>query len=135
MNRGANCISLRNSEYDAKILREPDFSAELDNPYLYGMPILYPVNRIENGKFVFENRQYSFPINEPKTNCHIHGFVHETQFDAVQVNESCVNCSYEGQFADCKQKFRIELYYEISDKGLLQKTTITNLSDKNMPVF
>ena len=135
MNRGANCISLRNSDYDAKILREPDYSTKLDNPYLYGMPILYPVNRIKNGNFVFENRKYSFPINEPNTNCHIHGFLHETQFDAVHVNENCVNCRYEGQYADCMQKFRIELYYEISDKGLLQKTTITNLSDKNMPNF
>lgn len=99
------------------------------------MPILYPVNRIKNGNFVFENRKYSFPINEPNTNCHIHGFLHEAQFDAVHVNENCVNCRYEGQYADCMQKFRIELYYEISDKGLLQKTTITNLSDKNMPNF
>ncbi len=135
LNRGANCISLRNFEYNAKILREPNYSENLDNPYLYGMPILYPVNRIENGSFIFENRKYSFPINEPKTNCHIHGFVHESQFNVLQVNESCVSGRYEGQYADCMQKFRIELYYEISDKGLLQKTTITNLSDKNMPNF
>ena len=135
LSRGANCISLRNSEYNAKILRESNCSAKPDNPYLYGLPILYPVNRIENGSFVFENRKYSFPINEPKTNCHIHGSIHETQFDAVQINESCVNCRYYGQYADCTQKFRIELYYELSNKGLLIKTTITNLSDKNMPNF
>lgn len=99
------------------------------------MPVLYPVNRIENGSFVFENRKYSFPINEPKTNCHIHGLLHEAQFSAVQVNESCIDCCYEGQYADCQQKFRMELYYEISDSGLLQETTVTNLSDEDMPVF
>ena len=38
--RGANCISLRNSKYKAIILREPNKSEALDNPYLYGMPIL-----------------------------------------------------------------------------------------------
>ena len=64
LSRGANCISLRNRKYGAVILREPDYSKELDNPYLYGMPILYPVNRISGGKFEFEGREYVFPINE-----------------------------------------------------------------------
>lgn len=99
------------------------------------MPVLYPVNRIENGSFIFENRKYSFPINEPKTNCHIHGLLHEAEFNATLINEHCINCWYEGQYADCMQKFKMELYYEISDGGLLQKTTITNLSDKDMPNF
>ena len=45
---GANCISLRNEKYSASLLREPPQTEELDNPYLYGMPILFPVNRIEN---------------------------------------------------------------------------------------
>ena len=49
--RGANCISLKNSKYNASVLREPDYSKPLDNPYLYGMPILFPVNRIEGGEF------------------------------------------------------------------------------------
>ena len=51
LSRGANCISLRNMRYHALILREPDYSSELDNPYLYGMPILFPVNRIDGGCF------------------------------------------------------------------------------------
>ena len=50
LNRGANCISLRH-ESGAVILREPEDPDVLDNPYLYGMPILFPVNRIDNGCF------------------------------------------------------------------------------------
>lgn len=53
---GANCISLKNERYRASILREPPEGGELDNPYLYGMPILFPVNRIEGGKFEFEGK-------------------------------------------------------------------------------
>ena len=34
----------------------------VDIVYLYGMPILFPVNRIENGIFDFEGRHYVFPI-------------------------------------------------------------------------
>ena len=70
---GANCISLRNKKYHAALLREPPENIKLDNPYLYGMPILFPVNRIENGIFEFEGREYVFPINEPSTGCHLHG--------------------------------------------------------------
>lgn len=60
LSRGGNCMSLRNSKYEADILREPDYTKELDNPYLYGMPILYPINRISDGRFEFEGRNYVF---------------------------------------------------------------------------
>ena len=91
--RGANCISLRHKEYGANVLREPDY-AHFDNPYLYGMPILYPNNRISGGRFTFEDREYSFPVNEPTTNCHIHGFLHETPFEVVEKDEQFVVCEY-----------------------------------------
>ena len=80
LSRGANCIALRNTKYQATILREPNYEA-LDNPYLYGMPILYPNNRISGGRFLFEGREYVFPVNEPSTHCHIHGFLHNAPFD------------------------------------------------------
>jgi galactose mutarotase-like enzyme len=51
--RGANCISLSH-ESGASLLREPPKDGILDNPYLYGMPILFPVNRISGGSFEFE---------------------------------------------------------------------------------
>lgn len=132
--RGANCISLRNSKYNAKILREPDLSKNPDNPYLYGMPILYPVNRISGGCFEFEDRTYRFPINEPKTNCHLHGFLHETEFEISEQSGSFVKCVWEGAYFDLG-KLRIELTYSLSDDGLEQITKITNLSENNMPNF
>lgn len=49
LSRGGNCISLYNVEHDAHILREPDYT-NLDSPFLYGMPILFPVNRISGGQ-------------------------------------------------------------------------------------
>lgn len=78
--RGANCVSLRNTEYGAVILRELPMGAKPDNPYLYGMPVLFPVNRISGGRFEFEGREYIFPINEPNTGCHIHGTLHSETF-------------------------------------------------------
>lgn len=133
--RGANCISLRNSKYKAIILREPNKSEALDNPYLYGMPILYPVNRISGGCFEFEGRTYKFPINEPETNCHLHGMLHEMEFEIIQSDTSFVKCVFEKPYLDFSHSFRIEMTYRLSADGLEHRTKITNLSEKNMPNF
>lgn len=133
--RGANCISLRNSKYNAVILREPNKSGVPDNPYLYGMPILYPVNRISGGSFEFEGRIYRFPINEPQTNCHLHGMMHEMEFEISEIGDSFVKCVFERQYLDFPHRFRVEMKYSLSENGLLHKTKITNLSSENMPNF
>ena len=133
--RGANCISLRNSKYNAVILREPNKSGVLDNPYLYGMPILYPVNRISGGSFEFEGRIYRFPINEPQTNCHLHGMMHEMEFEISEIGDSFVKCVFERQYLDFPHRFRVEMKYSLSENGMLHKTKITNLSSENMPNF
>ncbi len=137
LSRGANCISLRNSKYQAKILREPDYSTELDNPYLYGMPILYPVNRISGGKFEFEGREYTFPVNEPSTNCHIHGELHKTEFKPVESGEDFVVCEYNSGngYLEFPHRFKIRMEYRLGDDGFYQETRVENLSDKNMPNF
>lgn len=133
--RGANCISLRNSRYNARILREPNGAGELDNPYLYGMPVLYPVNRISGGEFEFEGRTYRFPINEQATNCHLHGMLHCTGFETVRQGADFIECVYEKPYLDFPHRFRMEIAYRISENGLEQRTKITNLSEHNMPNF
>lgn len=139
ISRGANCICLRNRKYHAKILREPDYSKTLDNPYLYGMPILFPVNRIEGGRFEFEGRVYQFPINEPNTGCHLHGELHHMPFEMVEQSQTHVVCSYqadkENPYLGVLHSFRVQIRYELQEDGLWQTTSIENFSDVNMPVF
>ena len=71
VDNGATCISLKNLKYKASLLRECE--GEKNTPYLYGMPVLFPANRIETGAFEFEGRVYKFPVTEERTNCFIHG--------------------------------------------------------------
>lgn len=40
-------------------------------PFRYGVPVLFPPNRVRNGKFVFLDREYQLPLNEPPH--HLHG--------------------------------------------------------------
>lgn len=130
--KGANCVSLRNEKYDAEILREGDREK---NPFLCGMPILYPVNRIENGEFKFEDRIYRFPINEAATNCHLHGELHTMEFEVAEKSSDFVRCVFERPYLDFPHKFRFEITYRLSKEGLTQKIKIMNLSELNMPNF
>ena len=135
---GVNCISLKNERYGASILREPPESGELDNPYLYGMPILFPVNRIEGGSFEFEGRKYSFPINEPRTGCHLHGELHQIPFEVVEESNDKIVCRYKadrGEYLGFQHSFEIVQKYEIKEDGFYHTVTVSNFSEQNMPVF
>lgn len=139
LSRGANCISLRHGKYRARILREPDGSKEVDNPYLYGMPILFPVNRIEGGEFEFEGRIYHFPVNEPKTGCHLHGELHKREFTLLKKTDNRLLCSYRADvkapYLDFPHEFEIRMEYELREDGFHHRTEIKNNSADNMPVF
>jgi aldose 1-epimerase len=136
--RGANCISLQNRRFNASILREPPLNGNLDNPYLYGMPILFPVNRIEGGCFDFEGRIYTFPINEPQTGCHLHGELHQTAFELLEKREERIVCRYaakKGEYLGFPHAFEILQAYELREEGLFHTVTVRNLSEQSMPVL
>ena len=132
--RGGNCISLRHEATGARILREP-VSYPLDNPYLYGMPVLFPVNRISGGTFTFEGREYRFPVNEEKTGCHLHGTLHETPFRVEEQTADSVRLVYDLPYLDFPHDFSLSLTYTLSDGGLSLVCEVENRSRENMPVF
>ncbi len=138
VSRGANLIRLYNEKYDAEILRVPDYDS-LDNPYLYGMPILFPVNRISGGEFLFEGRKYRFPVNEENTDCTLHGFLHETEFEVKNKTENEISFLFratkEHPYGSFPHTFEIELHYTLSEGSLHQKTVVRNTSNENMPCF
>lgn len=139
LSRGANCISLRHSATGARILREPPDPMRLDNPYLYGMPLLFPVNRISGGRFVFAGREYVFPVNESNTGCHLHGTLHETPFAVTARSGDSLTAEYTADAAhpylSFPHAFTLRLSYRLEADGLHLKTALTNRSDTDMPYF
>ncbi len=135
--RGANCISLRHMAHGATLLREPRDPAVLDNPYLYGMPILFPVNRISGACFTFEGRKYRFPLNEPATGCHLHGELHGLPFAIVEQGADRVSCLFRATeaapYLDFPHAFEVEIGYRLAETGLSHTVRVTNLSAQNMP--
>ena len=135
LDRGASCISLRDSRYDARILREPD-GGYGENPFLYGIPLLYPQNRIEGGRFEFEGREYVFPINETRTGCHLHGDIHCSPFTLEEQTEDSVTAYHERSPREgFPHGYRITQSYRLEGGALRHTVEITNLSDMNMPSF
>lgn len=132
---GGNCLSLRHEGYRAAVLREPPANGVKDNPYLYGMPVLYPVNRIAGGRFDFDGRTYQFPVNEAETDCCLHGFLHDTAFSAEQVADNAVCCRYDAPYGDFPHRFSLEIAYRLDENGLVHTVTVENRSERAMPHF
>ena len=78
---GCNCFDLTHLETGAHLLRTPEsVQALVENPNVYGTPLLFPPNRIKDGTYTFNGRTYRLPINENHGH-HMHGFISCTRFD------------------------------------------------------
>lgn len=135
--RGANCIALREERLGVSVLRERPPISEVDNPFLYGMPILFPVNRISGGEFTFEGRVYRFPINEAATGCHLHGELHGMPFLPVVEDPDRIVCVYradaEHPYLAFPHAFTVRTEYRLGKEGLMHTVEVVNESDTAMP--
>ncbi|MBE1445806.1 aldose 1-epimerase [Paenibacillus sp. OAS669] len=52
-------------------------------PFQYGMPILFPPNRVHKGRFSYRGRDYGLPINEPP-DFHLHGELCKRAWEVVK---------------------------------------------------
>ncbi|CAH0206606.1 Aldose 1-epimerase [Peribacillus sp. Bi96] len=82
---GSNLFSLKFKRKDIEVLRTPDSLEDYRKvPILFGMPILFPPNRIEDGQYTYKHTVYKFPINEKEKSNHIHGFLHDKPWQVVK---------------------------------------------------
>ncbi|MGN7357019.1 aldose 1-epimerase [Paenibacillus sp. SAF-054] len=143
--RGANLILFRDLENGFRYLREPEADGMkdfLENPGIYGIPVLFPPNRFDGGKFAWEGQVYELPVNETDRGNHLHGFMHQLPWDVDYIKgdeyESVVVLSQrvrEGHLY--KQffpfEFTITLRYTLNASGLQQQVSVTNDGTQNMP--
>lgn len=82
---GSNLLSLVHEPTGTEVLRVPESaSAFWSSPVLYGVPVLFPPNRIAGGRFHYRGREYWFDINEPERGNHIHGLVYTQPWEVVR---------------------------------------------------
>lgn len=142
---GGNVIYFYDGEQQREILRGTHDRVELENnPALYGMPFLLPPNRIADGKFRFEGKEYQLPINEPERNNHLHGFFmtanYRVEFKEENEQTSTLVLSYifnesDANFTYFPHKMRIEKEYKLTKDGLQLKLSVVNLTKERIPLM
>ncbi len=142
---GGNVIYFYDHQQQREILKGThDREALKNRPTTYGMPFLFPPNRIDGGRFLYDGRQYRLPVNEPARNNHIHGFFKTADYrvaaqqhtpERAEVILEYVFDENDANFIYFPHKMRICKAYELTEQGLKTTLTITNQSNQTMPVM
>lgn len=129
---GMNMISLTYG--DKQILRSPQsMDALKKEPYVYGIPLLFPANRVEKGEFTFEEKSYYLPINEPGRNNHLHGLMFDAIFKLIEQTRSRVEANYENKGERYPFPFSMTITDTLTPEGLTRKLYLKNTGDTAMP--
>lgn len=145
-NVGANLISFRHTERNLQFLREPQNEAEmeafLNHPTIWGIPVLFPPNRYEDGQFKWNGKVYQFPVNETDKNNHLHGFLHNIPWQVestyAQKSECHVTLSVTVDeqhpvYTYLPHHFVMRLRYTLNENGLFQHVFVENKGHEPMP--
>lgn len=141
---GANVISLtyEHSAGLVDVIRTPDQPESLINdPYAYGIPVLFPANRIAGGSYTWDNVTYQYPQNYPN-GVHIHGILHNNPWEIVEreMGEDSVMVALEistktsealATAIPIQISFRLENW--LFQDGLKQRFIVNNGSEHEFP--
>ncbi|MDR1225844.1 MAG: aldose 1-epimerase [Prevotellaceae bacterium] len=144
---GANLVSLVNTAKNVAVLHTPtdaDMETFLARPQLFGLPLLFPPNRIADGTYIFEGRKYQYPITIPAQNNYHHGIIKTQKFvvgktavgkDCVEVEAAFFSNAVNNEiFVDFPHEFECRMSFKLSANGLEHKVTFINHSGANMPL-
>lgn len=135
---GGQLISLEKNGVEAlNVPGDPQIFVEKSTSY--GLPILFPPNRIDGGKFATQTRAYQFEVNEPARGNSLHGFLHKRPWKLVKAEGGQVQVEYEaGPETDFYQyyphTFRAVQTNQLSEEGLYQEVMIENKGSDPMPI-
>ena len=72
-----------------------DDSGVLDYLNRYQSAVLFPFpNRLEDGRYAFEDKPYTFPLNNPETKNAIHGFMNDKTFEVIRVTNNSLSLQF-----------------------------------------
>lgn len=124
----------RNLLFGYDLSKTIDFS-DCRSSFLFPFP-----NRIRDGKYLFEGKEYHFPINEPARNNAIHGFLKEQIFnladskssdDSVEIK---LNYQYLGDRDYYPFPFLVEIIYLFNESNVAVNFNVTNIGLSRMPI-
>lgn len=144
---GANLVRLANVRLGVEILRTPaadEIETFKGRPHVFGLPVLFPPNRIADGTFTFGGRTYHLPITQVKEHhCH-HGILKSQPFAVSKAwetdEEVFLECRYysnagnDAIFRDFPHEFKCKISFRLTADGLEQEVFFANRSREAMPI-
>lgn len=142
---GGNLILFRDAINGYRFLREPgaeEMEEFRQSPGAHGIPVLFPPNRYEDGKFPWNGKTYQFPVNEEATGNHLHGFLHTAAWEVEEFgtgrSESFVTVAIRiddshPSYVYLPHRYTVRLRYSLGQDGLSQQLTVRNDGDERMP--
>lgn len=143
---GANLVRLYNKEKKVDVLRTPteaEMATFQERPQIFGVPMLFPPNRIADGNYSFAGKKYEFPITIPAQNNYHHGIIKSQPFsitrtryssDAVEVEATfCSNRYNDEIYKDFPHEFVCKIRFILTDQEMTQIISFNNLGNKAMP--
>lgn len=144
---GANLISLKNTRLGADMLHTPaadEVETFRGRPQIFGLPLLFPPNRIADGRFENDGMVYQFPITIEKEHNFHHGILKGQPFVVSKAEENddevLIECRYysnagnDAFYRYFPHAFKCKMIYRLSNRGLEQEVCFFNKSDRPMPV-
>ena len=144
---GANLVRLANVRLGVEILRTPaadEIETFRTRPHLFGLPVLFPPNRIADGHYTFEGRTYRYPITIPEECNYHHGILKSEAFMVSKARETdeeaMVECRYyanagnDAVYRHFPHEFKCKITYWLTPEGLEQEVMFSNRSKTRMPL-
>jgi aldose 1-epimerase len=136
---GFNCYRWRvGAEERALNLLYADPKHFADNrPTRCGIPILFPFpNRIRNGRFIWNSKEYELPVNDPSGQNAIHGFACRHPWRVVGQGADARSAWVTGEFrgsVDAPETrprwpadYRLRVTYRLQERGLRIEAAVDN---------
>ncbi len=115
---------------------------ELGNNAAYKSSLLFPFpNRLCDGEYDHNSKEYKFPINDVGTNNALHGFGRDVEMDVLKKetteSQASITLSYfdEGSIKSYPFPFLFDVIYSISDEeGFKVNMRFSNEANESVPI-
>lgn len=110
----------------------------LTHPQYYGIPLLFPPNRTEHGRFLFQGRVYLMPVNDSIRGFNVHGFLlhHRPESVCCEGNLLRVTLRWtpnDPGFTGYPHEFSLTSEYRFGPASVSIETLLVNRSEADMP--
>jgi aldose 1-epimerase len=113
-------------------------------PTRSGIPILFPFpNRLRDGKFSWQGKDYQLPINDPTQRNAIHGFACFRPWRVVDKGADTKSAWLTGEFSSARDAdetralwpadYQLRITYRLNDHGLRIEAQVSNPDSKPLP--